>query len=291
MDATRLSDSFAHAIATAAPIAVGIDAGRRAPASGAIFDDGVVVAAWHTLERESDIDVVLADDTRVPASLAGADPSTDLAVLRVPGVSAPAWADTDTLAVGHLVFAVARPGRLHATVGIASSVGGGWRTSGGGRVDRYVETTLGPWPGFSGSVLADAVGRVIGVNSSGLSRRRSLALPTATVRRVVTEILTHGRTRRAFLGIGTHPVRLTGAHGERAGQPAGLLLVSLQPEGPADRAGLLLGDIVLALDGTPVGRPDELVALLDADHIDRPSTLRILRAGAPLDVTFTLGSR
>ncbi|MFZ5481383.1 MAG: S1C family serine protease [Myxococcota bacterium] len=285
MHASELSESFARVVESAAGTTLTLSGGGTA----AVWEGGVAIAAAHSLERAGEPRLRLPDGDTVPATVAGVDPATDLAALRFTGPAVrPAWSDADGLKVGHLVFAVS-PAR--ATVSIVQSLGGPWRTPAGGRVDRYVETGLGPWPGFSGSLLLDAGGRAIGLNTSGLSRRSSLAIPTATLRRVVGDLLAHGRSRRAFVGVATWPVRLDPKAAARAGQENGLLVTSVQPEGPADAAGIVLGDALLAVDGRPLARPEDLLGHLDGDRAGATATFRVLRAGEPLDVTITLGTR
>jgi S1-C subfamily serine protease len=178
-----------------------------------------------------------------------------------------------------------------ASLGIASVVGDAWRTPAGGRVERYLQSDVALHPGFSGSLLVDLGGRALGMNNAGLVRDTSLALPTVTLRRVVDEILTHGGTRRGFLGVGTMPVRLPKPLEEKAGRASALLVVSVQPKSPADRGGMLLGDLLVALGGKPVGQVPELLEALDEARAGTATMARVLRGGEPRDVAITLGSR
>jgi S1-C subfamily serine protease len=294
--ASALSASLTALVQAAAPGVVRVDARRRGPASGAAWAPGVVVTAAHVLERDADIELGLPDGRTVPATVVGTDPGTDLAVLRADtGVLAvPDWTEDAAGAapVGTLVVAVGRPGRTpRAALGIVAAHGDAWRTPGGGRIDRYLESDLALFPGFSGSLLVDARGRTLGLNTAGLARGAAIAIPTSTVRRVVDELLDQGRVRRAWLGVATYPVRLGVDAARAAGQPSALLVVSVQPDSPASAAGLVLGDALLALDGTPVRHVGDLVDRLDADHIGAAATLRVLRAGELRDIPITLGGR
>jgi S1-C subfamily serine protease len=259
-----------------------------------VWEDGVVVTTHHALERDEDIVVGLADGGKRTAMLAGRDPGTDLAALRVEGLGAapPSWAELDGLKVGHLVMAVGRPGRTaQARWGVVAALGDSWRTAGGGKLDRYLEADLSLFPGFSGSALVDASGRVRGLNTAGLLRGAATTVPTPTVRRVVEALLSHGEIRRGYLGIGTQPVRLGPELEAKLGQATGLLVSSVQPGSPAAQAGVALGDVLLALDGTALGHPAELFPLLEEDRIGARARARVARGGEPRELEIVVGSR
>src|SRR5262249_51215182 len=149
------------------------------------------------------------------------------------------------------------------------------------------------YPGFSGGPLVDVEGRVVGINTSGLSRQLELAIPAATVSRVAAELLDKGRVSRGFLGVGLQPVRLPDSARRSLGAPAevGLIVVSLGPDGPAAGAGLFLGDVLVALDGQAVAAPDDVLSLVASRRVGSTITARLLRAGAPLDVPIVVGER
>ncbi|PYQ55732.1 MAG: hypothetical protein DMF78_01105 [Acidobacteria bacterium] len=227
------------------------------------------------------------------ANVIGRDPTTDTAVLRAPltGLAVPEWA-TDGVKVGHLVLVLTRPGRtVRASLGVVHALGDEWRTHAGGRVDRYLQTDVDVQPAFSGSLLVDLGGRALGMNNAGLMRGASLAVPPATLRRVVEALLAHGQIKRGFIGIGTVPVRLPADIQKTAGQPAGLLVTSVQADSGAGRAGLLLGDVLLAVEGQALGGPADLLPFLEAERVGQPMAVRILRAGETRDVQVTVGSR
>ena len=236
---TDLSESLAATVEAAGNVVVQVDARRRLPASGILWSaDGVVVTAHHVVEREENIKVGLPNGDDVPATLVGRDPSTDLAVLRIesPGLKEAVKADTKSLRVGHLVLALGRPtGDIRATLGVTSALGGGRDTSSEGRLDFYVQTDVVMYPGFSGGPLVDVESRVLGLNTSALARGLSLAVPVDTIERVVKSLMTHGRIRRGYLGIGAQPVRLPEALAKDLGQESGLLLVSVEEGSPADQ--------------------------------------------------------
>jgi S1-C subfamily serine protease len=301
-----LSDALAATVKAAGSSVVRVEARRRLPASGIIWSsDGVIVTAYHVVERDENISVGLPDGQSVPATLVARDPTTDLAVLRaqVPTTSGaqvptpseavpPTWADPDKLSVGHLVLALGRPGRTaQATLGIVSALGESWRTPAGGRIDRYLQTDVVMYPGFSGGPLVDVAGQVLGLNTSALLRGVSLTVPTPTLSEVVQTLLTHGRVRRGYLGVGAQPVRLPAGLGQQLGQETALLLVSVEPGSPADQGGLLLGDTIVALDGQPIRHMDDLLALLSSDRVGETMPVRIVRGGQVQELQVVVGER
>ncbi len=290
----QISDALAGAVRSADPAVLRIEARRRIPASGIAWSaDGLVVTAHHVVERDDELFVGLPDGERVSASLVGRDPTTDIALLRVDGTLAPAvWAEGDSLAVGHLALALGRPGRtVQASMGIVRAVGGPWRTAAGGAVQRYLATDVVMYPGFSGGPLIDAAGRVMGLTTSALARGTSLALPAQTIARVVEELQTHGHIRRGYLGVGVQVVRLPEETATAIGRKTGLLVVSVEPGGPAAAAGLSLGDTLLAVDGAPIGQVDDLLDALGGELVGRTVPLSILRAGERVERPATVAAR
>jgi len=288
----NLSNDLAETVATAGPAVVRVEARDRLPASGIAWSaDGVVVTAHHVVERDDNINIGLSDGRTIPAALVGRDPTTDLAVLRVvtSGLSTPSWAGDDDLRVGHLVLALGRPGNnVRATMGIVGALGKSWRTPSGGTLDRYLQTDLVMYPGFSGGPLVGADGRVLGLNTSALLRGVSLTVPSSTLRRVVEALLAHGRISRSYLGVGSQPTRLPDGLVDQLGQETGLLLVSVEPGSPAEEGKLYLGDTIVALDGQPVRHLDDLLSNLGSDRIGNTVPVRIVRGGQVQDVDVTL---
>lgn len=292
---SNLSEALAEMADRGGRGVVRVEARRRLPASGIVWSaDGLVVTAHHIVRRDDNIQVGLPDDRAVAATLVGRDPSTDLAVLRAEATDlTPAvWATPDGLRVGHLVLALGRPGRtVQATLGIVSALGNEWRTPAGGKLDRYLQTDVVMYPGFSGGPLVDAAGQVLGLNTSALLRGVSLTVPAPTVRRVVEALQAHGRMRRGFLGVGAQAVRLPEAIARQVGQETGLLLVSVNPGGPAEKAGLLLGDTILSLDNHPVRQMDDLLALLTAERVGVTTSVRFVRGGQVQERSVVIGER
>lgn len=289
----NLSNAMGELVEAAGPSIVRVEARRRLPASGIVYSaDGLIVTANHVVEQDDEITVGLGDGTTAKATLVGRDPATDLALLRSEhgGLTAANWVDAADLKVGHLMLALGRPGRtVQATLGIVSALGGQWRTGGGGDIDHYLQTDVVMYPGFSGGPLVNAAGQVAGVNSSALGRGVSLAVPAATVKRIVDALATHGKMPRGYLGVGVQPVRLSDALQETAGQETGLMLMSVEPDSPAAQGGLIQGDVIVHFDGQPVRGLDELQALLGGERIGKATPVRIVRSGQVQDVQVTLG--
>jgi S1-C subfamily serine protease len=163
--------------------------------------------------------------------------------------------------------------------------------SSGVMMEGAIQTDVVMYPGFSGGPLVDASGQVRGMNTSAIASGSSLAVPVATINRVVNTLLEHGRMRQGFLGIGAQPVRLQSSLADQINQETGLLLVSIESDSPADQGGLLVGDIVVALDNQPVRHLDELLALLNGDRVGRAVLVSVVRGGQLQQVEVTIGER
>lgn len=290
-----VSEAMAGLAESAGQSVVRVEGRNRLPASGVVYAaDGIIVTSHHVVERDDKLRVGLPTGETVDAELVGRDPGTDLAVLRVAatGLIPAAWVDAGDLRVGNLILALGRPGQsVQATLGIVSALGGAWRTGGGGEIDRYLQTDVVMYPGFSGGPLTTADGRFGGINSSALARGVSVTIPAATVARVVATLLAHGRMPRGYMGVGIQPVRLDTALQEQLGQATGLMLMSVEAGGPAAEGGLLQGDVVVTLDGGAVRQLDDLQALLTGDRVGRRVAVRYVRAGAVQEAAVTVGQK
>lgn len=290
------SNNLADAVEQAGKSVVGILEGGHSGVSGTVWRPGIVATAEHTIRSRQEVTVLLPSRETAKASVAGRDPSTDIAVLKLTaGNVVPAeFADPAQLRVGHLVLAVGRRSQegLRASYGAMSAIGGQWRTWQGGRVDRLFRLDLLPYPGFSGGPLVDVQGQVLGINTSG-PRRSVLTIPRTTVDRVVNQLLEKGHIARGYLGAGLQPVQLPASARKGAAEKydAGLLIITIAPDGPAEKAGLLLGDILLALDGKGVSDPSDLQEALDSETVGKALSAVILRGGKPLEVSITIGDR
>jgi len=290
-----ISTAAADLAESAGRSVVRVEGRHRLPASGVVYTaDGIILTAHHVVERDEQLRVGLPTGGNVDAELVGRDPGSDLAVLRVAttGLTAATWIDADELRVGNLILALGRPGQsVQATLGIVSARGGAWRTGSGGDIDRYLQTDVVMYPGFSGGALVTADGRFGGINSSALVRGVSVTIPAATVVRVASTILAHGRMPRGYLGVGIQPVRLDASLQEQLGQQTGLMLMSVEAGAPAAQAGLLQGDVIVTLDGQRIRQMDDLQTLLVGSQVGRTVTVRYVRAGAVHETWVTVGQK
>jgi len=293
---TELSNHLADAAERAGRAVVAVHGRERYPSSGVHWRPGVIVAANHTIEREEEITIGAPDGARAAAQLAGRDPSTDLAVLTVanPAFPVAAFADLDAIRVGHFVLALAAgESGASASLGVLSALGPAWRTWRGGQIDRFIRADVDLYPGFSGGPLVDTQGNVIGINTSGLSRRFDLTIGAVTVNRVLDQLLAKGRITRGYLGLGMQPIRLPDAlvHALKLSGNTGIIVVSVEPDQAADKAGMLIGDVLVELDGGAIEDPEDILGLLGADRIGKQLRARIVRAGKLHEVAITVGER
>lgn len=292
------SNELAEAVESASRFVVGIRGRRRYPSSGIVWPgEGLVVTADHTVEMDEGISVGLPDGSSTAAEIVGRDPGTDIALLRVKGaVLTPAEiAASEEARVGSLVLAIGRPGDdgPMATVGIISAVAGPWRTWRGGTIDRLIQTDVTMYPGFSGGPLIGSSGRVAGMNTSHLGHGASAAVPASLIDGIVQAILQQGRVRRGYLGLRTQtvslPADLAGKHG--LSQETGLLVVRVEPGGPSEKAGLILGDVLVGLGGRAVSNADELQGMLGPDKVGVAVQARVIRGGEIKDIPLTVAER
>lgn len=286
------SSELAGLVSRASRSVVRVEARRGRGGTGIVWDTALVVTADHVIEQAENVTVV-ADGGQAKAVLAGRDPSTDLALLKVDGLSAPAASRgrPSDLKIGHLVLALGRPGELHATTGVVSSLTAsirGWR---GGEIENLIQTDAELLPGFSGGPLLDAEGLVVGINSWHLGRGISRAIPIDLAERVVEKLKRDGRVKRAYLGLGMHPVRLAEPVRARLNQEVGLLVVAVEPQGPAEKAGLLQGDTLTRLNGEAVGGLEGLFSALRKLEVGSRHTLTVVRAGEVREFPVTVGER
>jgi len=292
----ELSEAMVAAVEKAGAATVLVDARKRFPASGIAVTPDLILTADHVVERDDDIKVILPDGMELAASIAGRDPGSDLAVLRLERpVASPAEAAPEEARVGQLVLALGRPSPegIQASLGVVSAIGGPVRTGHGGLLERYLRTDATPYPGFSGGPLVDTAGRVVGLNTSGLGRGAAITIPAALAWGIASTLAKHGHVRRGFIGVRSQPVAIAIAQQKALGreQASGLLLVGVEEKSPAEKGGLLVGDIIVALAGKPVADPDELLAALVGDVVGKATPFEILRGGQPLVVTVTIGER
>jgi S1-C subfamily serine protease len=281
-----LSNELAGLAAGAGQGVVAVHGRPRIPSSGILWRSDVVVTAEHALRREEEIHVTLPDGSTVAAEMAGRDPGTDLAVLRVKG-DAVAWKTSAAPNCGNLIMAIGRSADsgINAAMGVVSSVSGPWHTWRGGKVDQFLRLDIGLYPGSSGGAVVDAEGKLLGLATSGLSRTSIIAVPAVTVARVVEELLEKGHVARGYLGVGLQPIALPEP------QHGGLIVLSVEPDGPAGRAGVVLGDILTAVAGKSIGSVEDLQDALGAGSAGKTANVSYLRGGQQAQMDVTIGER
>jgi S1-C subfamily serine protease len=281
-----VSNEIAAAVELAGRNVVAIHARPRYSSSGVFWRPGVIVTAEHTIRREEEITVTLPDGSNVPATLAGTDAGTDLAVLKIDATSQTPGPTTTAPAPGTLALTIGRSqdSGVNATLGIVSACSGEWRTWRGGRLDHYIRLDLTLYPGSDGGAVIDTDGKTIGIATSALSRIAGLAIPAVTVNRVVEELLARGRVTHGYLGVGLQPVELPDHH-------KGLIVLSLEPAGPAAQAGVLIGDILVELAGKPVTDTDAIQLVLEGHAVGQKIESTVLRGGEPRKVAIQIGER
>ena len=284
-----LSDQLAAAVQRAGQSVLAVHGRPRVPSTGIHWRSGLIVTANHTLQTEDDLSVTGPAGERTRVTVVGRDPNLDIAILKS-ATSVGAVAEvggSDAVRVGHMVLALGAGPR--ASWGVVSAIG----AASSRRAESDVfSLDLRLYPGFSGGPLVDARGAVVGVNTSGVSRHLHLAIPASAVNRVVDAVVRHGRVPQAFLGVSTQQIRVPeGAReGGHADRDRAVIVVEVQPGSPA-ASGLLVGDVILALDGVAVTDPLDLRAALRPERIGQRITVSVLRAGRVVEVGLTVGER
>jgi S1-C subfamily serine protease len=292
---TDFSNGLTAAVEKAGASTILVDARKRYPASGIAYADDLVLTADHVVTREDDIKALLPDGRSLPATIAGRDPGSDLALLRLAEKALAPAATSDSIKVGQLVLALGRlsSAGMQASWGIVTAISGPTRTFRGGLLDEYVQTETTPYPGFSGGPLINTEGEVLGLNTSGLTRGSALTIPVKVAWRLAEALTTHGTVKRGYLGVRTQPVDVSEAARQalQREQSHGLLVLWLEDGGPAAKSGLLVGDILVAVSGQPVGDADDLFSALGSDAVGQAIAVEVLRGGRPETVTVTIGER
>ena len=289
----EFSNGLAVAVEKAGGGTVLVDARKRYPASGIAMAADLVLTADHVVTRDTNISVRTAQGKDLAASIAGRDPGSDLAVLRLSEKAlTPAVRATSPARVGQLVLALGRPSDagVQASWGIVTAISGPARTSRGGLLDKYLQSETTPYPGFSGGPLVDTEGAVLGLNTSGLTPGSALTIPVEVAWPIGEALATDGSVKRGYLGVRTQAVALPESQ-RSAGRERGLLVVWLEENGPAASAGVLVGDILTGIGGRPVSDPDDIFAALTSATVGKPIEVEILRGGKPQPVRVVVGER
>jgi S1-C subfamily serine protease len=290
--AITLSNQFADAVERVAPSVVQVQ-GRRRPVSGLVYDRDLVVTTTRALGREDHVKVRAHDDRVLDAELAGWDPATHLVVLRVSGLNATPAVKADALPrVGHLALAVARSwsNAVTATAGIVAVIGGPLRTGRHRAIDQIIRTTAPMHDGFAGGAFIDPTGAVLGVSTAAAIRGLAVVIPASIVWQSAAGVV-GGGAKRGYLGLGGQPVEIPAHQRGSEGRRLALLVSAVSEGGPAEAAGVLVGDLLIDFDGQPVESPDDLLALLHGDRVNRDVPVRVLRGGSPVTLTVHVGER
>jgi S1-C subfamily serine protease len=290
---TTFSNQLADAVAAAAPSVVQVQ-GRRRPASGLVYADNVVLTTVRSLGRGDGLHVRRDDGRTLDAELAGWDPTTSLAVLRVAGLETRPIAPAASPArVGHLALAVARSwsNAITASAGIVSVIGGPLRTGHRRAIDQVIRTTAPMHDGFAGGAFLDTSGALVGIATATAIRGTGVVIPASIAWKTAATVLEHGSLKRGFLGLAGQPVALPETQQGAGGREQALLVVGVTSGSPAAAAGVLVGDVLLEFDGHAVESPEELLDLLLGDRVGRAVPLKVVRGGSVTDLIVTVGER
>ena len=289
---TQLSDQIADVVNRAAASVVQVQ-GHRPPASGVIYDSDLVLTTARAVGREEHPRVQRSDGQTFAADIAGWDPATRLLLLRAPDLGGSPLSPGAQPRVGHIAIAIARSwsNSVTATVGLISVIGGPLATGRHRHIDQVYRTSAPMHEGFAGGAVLDGNGGLLGMATAASIRGLGVVIPASIAWTTATELLKRGTLKRGYLGISTQPVNVTLQQRGAGAAEEALLVVNVKDSTPASQAGLLVGDLLLSLDGHPLTTTDDLFDLLVGERIGRAVTLRLLRGGAPLDVTVTIAER
>jgi S1-C subfamily serine protease len=293
----ELSNELAQSTDRAAASIVAVHTEARGSSSGVVWRPGVIVTAEHALRRDEDIQVTLPDGRVVPATLAGRDPSTDIAVLKCADAMSAAseFADATSLKPGNLALVVGRTrasGSV-AALGIISLVVPERRTWGGGSLSPYVRLDVGLQPTAAGGAVIDARGSVVGLATPRFARFGAITVPASAINRIVDTLLKNGRIPRGYLGVGLQPVRLPDGIRQslQRTEKGAAMLMEVHPDGPAHSAGMVIGDILVSIGGTPVTRLEDVQFHLGADSIGKTLAIKFIRGGAIQEGSIRVAER
>jgi S1-C subfamily serine protease len=291
---STISNQMADAVERVSPALVLVNGRQGRPASGIVYAQNLVLTADHVLEREENLTIETHDQRTLPAQFAGRDLATDLAVLRVADLGLnPAVSSTEPARVGQLVLAAGRStneGPM-ASIGIVSAVGGPLRMARGATLERYIRTDAIPYPGFSGGPLIDTEGAVLGITTTGLLNSATLAIPAAIAWGIAETLAQQGFIKRGYLGISSQLVQLPEAQRANRTEEYGLLIVQVDADSPAQKGGLMLGDILITLDKHPLKDAEDLRSLLTGDRVGKAIPLEVIRGGKLQTLQVTVGQR
>jgi S1-C subfamily serine protease len=292
-----LSNALTQETERAAGSCVAVHTEARGSSSGIVWRNGVIVTADHALRRDEDIYVTLPDGRTVPATLAGRDSSTDLAVLKCAEAASPIAEISDATSIkpGNLVLVVGRTRASGpvAALGVISLVASSQRAWTSGALVPYIRIDVGLQPTAVGGAVIDASGCVVGIATPRFARFGAIAIPAATVNRVVDTLLEKGRIPRGYLGVGLQTIQLPEGLRQllQREQRTAVIVLEVEPDGPAHKAGFVIGDILGSLGGKPVGRVEDVHSQLGSEAIGRPLAVKFFRGGVLQEASIVIGER
>jgi S1-C subfamily serine protease len=297
-DLVSLSDAFSNLVEASGSGVLAIKAAPYRTVSGIALGDDLIAVADHTLRREDRVPIQNREGKETTGTIVGRDPSVDLAIVKAEGVGARAWeaANEASFKAGSLALVVGMTADVGASVslGIIAATGPGRRTWRGGMLDQFIRLDVNLYPSQSGAAVISAHGKLIGMATGGLSRHSIFAVPVATMRRVADEIVREGRIRHGYLGIGSQAVAVPRSLREKLGNAvleAGVLIFNVEPDSPAEKAGMQVGDILIALDGKPINNVEDLQNALRGGIVGRTVTASVIRGGEPLSLQVGVTER
>jgi S1-C subfamily serine protease len=295
-DQADLLAQFSNALATRAEVAknavVAIRLAHGRHMTGMAWRSGIIVASEQSLPRNDDFELVAAGGSVVAASIAGRDPSTNIAILRPAEQLASPSIAAGEAHTGAIALAIGADGTggVSARLGLVNLAGGEWHSSRGGLIDRRIVLDISLARREEGGPVFDAAGACLGMSTFG-PRGQVIAIPTATIERIVPLLLKDGRVARGWLGVALQAVAVPDALRETADQSSGLMVMSVVEDGPAAQAGIVAGDIILSVDGTSAHRFRKIARLFGSGSIGRKADLRLIRSGKVITVQTTIAER
>jgi serine protease Do len=297
-DIVNLSNELAATVERAAASIVAVHGRRGIGSSGIAWRDNLILTSSEGIRAEEGINVLLPDGRLIAARLRGRDSGTDLAVLEADaGLTPLEFAEDAKLKPGQLALAVGRTSNTGpiASFGIISGVSTEWKTWRGGKIDPFVRLDIAAYPTLSGGAVLDAGGNLMGMLSTGLSRSSVFAVTRGTIDRIAGKLSQQGYVSRGFLGAALQTVALPGEMKEKLAQDRGIMLLGIEPDGPAAVGGLMLGDVLVAArvagTDTPLAQPEALAEFLERTPAGQTATFHLLRAGVLKDVDVRIGER
>lgn len=290
---SEISDAMANAVDSASKFTVLVDARRRLPASGIAIAKDLILTADHVVEKEEDITVILGDGKESKARLLGRDPGTDLALLKLDSASAsPAEIAKTSARVGNFILAIGRTvkDKVESSFGTVIAIDGPVRTGRGGMLEQYIKTDFVSYPGFSGGPLINGESQVLGINTSGFGGGGgAITIPIDIALKVANALEKDGKIKRGYLGIRSQTVKIPADANRK--QETGLLIVGLEKDSPAEKGGLIIGDILVGVNSVPVEHHDELFTKLSGDVVGKSTPIDVFRGGKLQTINVTIGER